>query len=245
LVTAPLDSMTYLQPLLLLFLVCTAVGLIRLRHCKGRRFAAFALAALFLFSWPPVEWLISRPLEAWYPVRPLPASDADAIVVLDSSVSPPTYERPFPLPDFDTYSRTRFAAWLYQHWKPLPVLAVAGDGGGGPSMRELLMASGVPDAQIWMEERSHSTYENALYGGRILRLHGIRRIGLVVEARSMVRAAACFRKQGFEVVAAPSDFREWDPASDEVLPSWKAIKGNEITAHEVLGLLWYRIHGWV
>ncbi|MGA7235008.1 MAG: YdcF family protein [Bryobacteraceae bacterium] len=237
--------MTYQQPLLLLFLLCVAVGLIRLKHCNGRRFAIVALVALFLFSWPPVEWLISRPLETWYPVRPLPPAGADAIVVLDSSVAPPTYERPFPLPDFDTYTRTRFAAWLYRHWKPLPVLAVAGSGDGGPAMRDLLIASGVPETQIWMEQRSHTTYENALYGGQILRQHGIGRIALVVEARSMVRAAACFRKQGFEVVPAPSDFREWDPVSDEVLPSWKAIRGNEITAHEVLGLLWYRLHGWV
>jgi uncharacterized SAM-binding protein YcdF (DUF218 family) len=239
------NSLSYQQPILLLFLACMAAGLIRLKHCKGRGLAVLALVGFFLFSWPPAEWLISRPLEARYPVQALPPGGADAIVVLDSSVSPPIYERPFALPDFDTYSRTRFAAWLYQHWKPMPVLAVAGDGGGGPSMRELLMASGVPESQIWMEERSRSTYENALYGGRILRLHAIKRIALVVEARSMVRAAACFRKQGFEVVAAPNDFREWGPLSDEMLPSWKAIKGNEITAHEVLGLLWYRIHGWV
>jgi uncharacterized SAM-binding protein YcdF (DUF218 family) len=163
-----------------------------------------SLAALFLFTWPPVEWLISRPLEAWYPIRPLPPAEADAIVVLNSKVSTPIYERPFPLPDFDTYSRTRFAAWLHQHWKPLPVLAVAGAGGGAPAMCELLTSSGVPDTQIWVEERSRSTYENALYGGRILREHAIGRIALVVDARSMVRAAACFRKQGFEVVAAPA-----------------------------------------
>ena len=61
----------------------------------------------------------------------------------------------------------------------------------------------------------------------------------------MYRAAACFRKQGLVVVPAPSDFREFLPLSDEVLPSWKAIEGNEITAHEALGFLWYRIRGWV
>ena len=242
---APLNSITYQQLLLLLFLACAAAGVIRLRHCKGKRFLICALVGLFLFTWPPVEWLISRPLEGWYPIRPLPPSEADAIVVLNSSVSPPTYERPFRLPDADTYSRTRFAAWLHQHWKPLPVLAIGGADGGAPSMRDLLMTSGVPDSHIWMEGRSRSTHENALYGGRILREHGVGRIALVVEARSMVRASASFRKQGFEVVAAPSDFREWGPVSDELLPSWKAIKGNETTAHEVLGLLWYRLHGWI
>jgi uncharacterized SAM-binding protein YcdF (DUF218 family) len=112
-------------------------------------------------------------------------------------------------------------------------------------MRELLVASGGPDLRIWTEERSRSTYENALYGASILRLHGISRIALVVEAQSMVRAAACFRKQGIVVVPAPSDFREFGPLVDEALPSWKAIERNEITAHEVLGLLWYRIRGWV
>jgi uncharacterized SAM-binding protein YcdF (DUF218 family) len=240
-----LNSITYQQPFLLFFLACATAGVIRLRPCKGKRFLICALVGLFLFSWPPVEWLISRPIEARYPIRPLPPGEADAIVVLNSSVSPPIYERPFPLPDADTYARTRFAAWLYQHWKTLPVLAIAGADGGAPAMRDLLMTSGVADTQIWLEERSRSTYENALYGGRILRQHGIDRIALVVDARSMVRAAACFRKQGFAVVAAPSDFREWGPVSDEALPSWKAIRGNDITAHEVLGLLWYWLHGWV
>jgi uncharacterized SAM-binding protein YcdF (DUF218 family) len=112
-------------------------------------------------------------------------------------------------------------------------------------MRELLVASGVPETMIWTEELSRSTHENALYGTRVLRLHGISRIALVVEAQSMVRAAACFRKEGIVVVPAPSDFREFGPLADEVLPSWKAIKRNEISAHELLGLLWYRIRGWV
>lgn len=237
--------MTYQQPVLFLFLAFSAFGLVRLRRCKGWGLAALGFLGLLLVSWPPMEWVISQSLEAWYPVRPLPVSDADAIVVLASTVHNPTYERPFPLPDKYTYGRIRFAAWLYQHWKPLPVLVCGGPNQGGSTMRELLIASGVPETRIWTEERSRSTYENALYGARILRLHGISRIALVVEAQSMVRAAACFRKQGLFVVAAPDEFREFGPLSNEMLPSWQAIERNEITAHEVLGLLWYRIRGWV
>jgi uncharacterized SAM-binding protein YcdF (DUF218 family) len=232
--------MTYQQPVLFLFLAFSAFGLVRLRRCKGWGLAALGFIGLLLISWP----VISQSLEARYPVRPLPASDADAIVVLASTVHSPTYERPYPLPDKYTYGRTRFAAWLYRRWKPLPILACGGRK-GGPTMRELLIASGVPDARIWTEERSRSTYENALYGAGILRLHGIGRIALVVEAQSMTRAAACFRKQGFVVVSAPSEFREFGPLSNELLPSWQAIERNEITAHEWLGFLWYRIRGWV
>ena len=58
---------------------------------------------------------------------------------------------------------------------------------------------------IWTEERSRSTHENAVFGAEILRQHEIGRIALVIEARSMLRAESCFRKQGITVVAAPCE----------------------------------------
>lgn len=112
-------------------------------------------------------------------------------------------------------------------------------------MREALLTAGVPDSSIWTEERSRSTYDNALYGAEVLRRHGVARIALVVEAQSMLRAAACFRKQGIAVVPAPSDFRQLGATSDEVFLSWKAVRRNETTLHEALGLLWYKLHGWI
>jgi uncharacterized SAM-binding protein YcdF (DUF218 family) len=246
--------MSYTEPLLSLLVVLSLLGVVRLPKCKGKTLSAGGLLGLLLVSWPPVDWLLSRPLEMWFPVRPLPASPADAIVVLSSAVYTPQYERPFPLPDQNTYTRCRVGAWLYQHWRPLPVLACGGRGtgraeGGAPafaaSMRAVLSAAGVPDSSIWTEERSRSTYENALYGAEILRSHGVARIVLVVEAQSMVRAAACFRKQGIAVVPAPSDFRQLGTFSEEACLSWRAVRRNEITLHETLGLLWYWLHGWI
>lgn len=242
--------MNYTEPLLSVVFVVGMIGAFSLPRCRGRKLVILALAGLLLISWPPVEWLFSRPLEAWYPVQPVPPATADAIVVLSSAVDAPHYERPFPLPDHDTYSRCRSAAWLYHHWKALPVLACGGGAKGrnpalAVSMREVLVSVGVPDLSIWTEERSRSTYENALYGAEILRSRGIARIVLIVEAQSMVRAAACFRKQGITVVPAPSGFRQWGPVSEEAFLSWKAIRGNELTLHEVLGLLWYKLHGWI
>lgn len=238
-------AMTYQQPLLLFFLLATAAGLVHLRRGGRAKAAVVAWSTLLLFTWPPMEWVISRSLESAYLVQPIPSADANAIVVLASGVHPPIFERPFPLPDQETYSRTRFAGWLYQHWKPLPVVVCGGVGYGGPEMRAILVAAGVPDNQIWAEQQSRTTYENALYGSGILRSHHIQRIALVVEAQSMMRAAACFRKQGMIVVPAPSEFREFGPLMDELLPSGKSIIRNEITAHELLGLVWYRIRGWV
>lgn len=112
-------------------------------------------------------------------------------------------------------------------------------------MRQLLQEAGVPEAMIWTEQRSRSTYENAVYGAEILRQHGIGKIALVTEARSMLRAELCFRKQRITVVPAPCEFREFESPLDEFTPSWKAISSNEETLHETAGLAWYWLRGWI
>jgi uncharacterized SAM-binding protein YcdF (DUF218 family) len=112
-------------------------------------------------------------------------------------------------------------------------------------MRVLLQQAGVPDEKIWTEERSRTTHENALFGAEVLRRHAITAIALVVDASSMLRAEACFRKAGITVVAAPSEFREFGPLRGELLPNWEAIRRNEITLHESLGLAWYWLHNWI
>lgn len=242
--------MSYTEPLLSVVFIVALIGALRLPRCRGKKWVIAGLLGFLLVSWPPIAWLATRPLEAWYPIRPLPPAPADAIVVFSSSVDTPHYERPFPLAGQDTYSRCRFAAWLYQHWKPLPILASGGGAKGrapayAASMRDILVSVGVPDSSVWTEERSGTTRENALYSVEILKGHGIDRIVLVVEAQSMARAAACFRKEGITVVPAPSDFTQLDPLREEIFLGWKAVRVNEITLHEVLGLVWYKLHGWI
>jgi uncharacterized SAM-binding protein YcdF (DUF218 family) len=238
--------MTYTEPLLSLVLLTGLAGLVRLRRGKGKRLILASLVLLALISWPPFDWLLSLPLEGRYPIRPLPRTPApEAIVVQPAAVSPPIFERPYPLPDHQTYQRCEFAAWLHKQWPSALVLAT----GGGPAtdaMREHLRRAGVPDERIRMERVSLTTYWSAFYSARILRERGIRRMALVVDAQSMPRAAACFRKQGFEVIPAPSEIRApGEPWLQEILPSWKSIQRNEVLLHELLGLAWYRLRGWI
>jgi uncharacterized SAM-binding protein YcdF (DUF218 family) len=112
-------------------------------------------------------------------------------------------------------------------------------------MHDLLQDGGIPGSMIWTEERSRSTYENAVYGAAILRGRGIRTIALVVEARSMPRAAACFKRQGMVVIPAPSSFDEAPDSIDDFLPDWRAVGRNEVTLHELVGSAWYTIRGWM
>ena len=94
--------MSYLQPLILLCLAVSAAGWLRLESSKGKALVAAGLAGLFLISWPPAEWLFSRPLEWAVPARAALAPPPQAIVVLGGGISPPEYERPYPLADRDT-----------------------------------------------------------------------------------------------------------------------------------------------
>lgn len=242
--------MTYTEPLLATFLALAFVAHAFLRGAKRNLFLSLGMAGLFAVAWPPADWLLSRPLEARYPVRPFASLPVQAIVVLSSAVQPAHFERPFALPGDETYERCQYAAWIHQHLPETPLLVCGGiqSGDSQPDaavMRQLLEQAGVPSESIWSEDRSRSTYENALFGSRILKSKQIEKIALVVDATSMPRAEACFRKQGIDVVPAPCRFRQFGPLGEELWPSWKAIRQNEATLHEALAYVWYWLRGWV
>jgi uncharacterized SAM-binding protein YcdF (DUF218 family) len=98
---------------------------------------------------------------------------------------------------------------------------------------------------IWTEDRSRSTHENAVYGSEVLHKHGVSRAALIVEASSMPRAAASFRKAGITVVPAPIRFTRLHLELSDVVPDWQAIALNGETLHELIGLFWYRLRGWI
>lgn len=245
--------MTYIQPVFPVLLFLAAVALIRYWRSSTppkARLLVLAIAALFLVSWPPMAILVSRTLEARYPPRMVPTDSADAIVVLASAVYPPCPPIPTPRLGSDTFERCQYAAWLHTHWRPLPVLACGGTDAVGPpyasTMRDALEREGVPPPAIWLEDRSRSTHENAVFGAALLQKRGIRKIVLVTDAYHMLRSAECFRKQGIIVVPAACGYRSYQGFHlVQLLPGWEPIAWNEDVAHESLGLLWYWIRGWV
>lgn len=242
-------AFSYTQPILLILLPCAFAGLWPRRWKRTPWLLLLALVGLVLVTVPAADWFISRPLESRYRVRPFNATPPpQAIVVLAGSVDPAHFERPYELLGYDTFERCQHGAWLYQKLHA-PLLLCGGlqpsTGPAAAAMRRFMVAQGIPDAMIWTEEKSRNTYENALYGAEILRSHQVSRVALVVEAKGMLRAEACFRKQAIDVIPAPSRFRELGPWPDEILPSWHAVRNNEDTLHESLGLLWYWMHGYI
>jgi uncharacterized SAM-binding protein YcdF (DUF218 family) len=244
--------MTYIEPALPLLLMLGSIGVVRAWRGSGnpRRpwLETIGFVGIYVLTTGVGAWVLSRPLEIGYSHDPRPAETADAIVVLAGAVEQPSPGQPYPLAGQDTYRRVQHAVWLFRHWKGLPILA----SGGGPKdlahaevMRRILAAEGIPPHMIWTESRSANTHESALYASEILRAHNVSRIVVVTEATSMPRATGSFRRYGFDPRPAPADFNRLTGKLTDFLPSWQSLRSNSETIHELVGLMWYRLRGWV
>jgi uncharacterized SAM-binding protein YcdF (DUF218 family) len=148
--------------------------------------------------------------------------------------------------------RTIHAADVYRQAKPCLLLVTGGkqdpeNEGVTPAdgMAELLRKLGVPERDLVLETNSRNTHENAVESSKILQERGIKRIVLVTDARHMVRAAACFRKQGFDVVPSGCDYRAttWVTSISVFVPDGSGLAALQDVTHEWAGLVWYRFRG--
>jgi uncharacterized SAM-binding protein YcdF (DUF218 family) len=243
-----LAGVTYLEPALPLLLLLGIVDVVRAWARSDARhrpwLETFVVGGLLFLSMNAGAWLLSRPLESGYSYDPMPHDSADAMVVLAGAVSRPSSIRPYALPAADTYRRVRRAAWLFRYWKPLPIL-VSGNGLDAEVMRHVLESEGVPRAMIWLEWRGRNTHESAIYCSEVLRARGVTRIVMVVEASGMPRAVRSFEKFGLQVVPCPVRHTQLTWEWSDVWPEWRAIESNGETMHELGGLVWYKLRGWI
>jgi len=111
--------------------------------------------------------------------------------------------------------------------------------------RDLLIAMGVADSRIAMEERSRNTCENAIESLAAIKPQPVDRWLLVTSASHMPRAMGCFRAAGFDVIPYPVDFRSRGNA-DLFRPAASIAIGlstADLAAHEWIGLATYRLMG--
>src|SRR5487761_1318288 len=238
-----------LQPytLLSLMLAVACANLWRQRReTPGRLWAVAApLALLLLISTPAASYLAFATLEwRFEPLTQLPEGN-QAIVVLGGWSMPADIRRPHPMLGADSIDRCLHAAELY-HRGGGPCLILVSGGQAepekdqppvGPLMKELLAELGVAPADVLVEDRSSSTYENARECQKILAQRHIERVTLVAKASDMLRASWCFRRVGCQVTPAPCDFKagKFDASLSSFLPSARAATGSGDVAHEWLG----------
>lgn len=120
-------------------------------------------------------------------------------------------------------------------------------------IRKYLVGIGIPPEDILIETESRNTYENAVECRKIINglpgsdLH--EPVLLITSASHMRRAAGCFRKQGINVVPYSTTKRtERGRAvfhSEKILPDPTALAAWKNINHEWVGLLVYKLKGYL
>jgi len=209
---------------------------------------AAAIGWSTLWSLPLVSDALRTGLERTIPsvaVQELPR--ADAIVVLAGGGGYARMDREgVELDDLHDSSRIGAGARAWFAGRA-PVVILSG-GVGPPRHREadnmarVITRLGVPSSSLLLEDRSHSTRENAAYTARLARAHGIRRVVLVTSAIHMPRASLLFRQAGLDVtpLAVPERPRR-DEWRERWLPSRSALWRSGRAFKEYAGLIGARV----
>lgn len=231
-------------------LVILLIGLLLLKHKPGPARIILWLGFIlgYLLSTPLVSELLQQSLQS-YPAltkTQIEQSNAQAIVILTAGRYKDAAEYGGETVDNESLARARYGAYLHRLTN-LPVVVSGGHvlSNKGKSLAKLMANAlesdfGVHD--IWLEDKSRNTAENAELTEKLLNKKGITTILLVAHATDMPRAAAIFRRVGVKVIPAPTLFTGLGSTSLFLfLPSATAIEGSYHALYEMVGYLWYAI----
>ncbi len=221
-----------------------------------RRFAFCTVLLLLLTATPILSTTYIALLETRYPpFTPAPSSKFDAVVVLAGGVFQKGSLRPADETSDASRQRTACGAELWLNGLAPTLLLTGGDAtvlrSGPPESREMkrwALRLGVPESVIQVEEKSRTTYENAVQTKAVL---GSGHILLVTAAYHLPRAVGLFEKQGFVVTPVACGYESrhqpqqaWEQKTVfDFLPTARALLLTTQTIDEVAGILVYWITG--
>ena len=242
-----IESMIF-PPGVFLFLLAVGVLLLNKSPVFGKSALWVGLIIFYLFSTPFISSHLINQLETY------PALDtnkignygAGVIVVLAGERYRNAKEYGGDTVGKYTLLRCRYGAFL-QRKTGLPILVSGGlvlDKGGASlaQMMAELLREDFHAGEVWLEDKSRTTGENALFSEKFLAQKKIDTAYLVTQAWHMPRSVAAFEKAGLKVVPAPTAFEGGKPFKFlDVLPSANAINISRFALHEMVGALWYKI----
>lgn len=206
---------------------------------------------------------LARSLESRYkPSAQIPTGPV--IVLLGGGTESGDYPRPITEVN-SAGDRVLYTAWLYKQ-QAAPYILLSGgnlefsearESTPAQDMVNILALMNIPQEVLWIQDRSQNTQEDALYSAEYLRDKGIDEIILVTSAMHMPRAVALFEQQGLKVIPAPTDFtitdKGWEDLTSfkfkqiliNILPNASSLALTTNVLKEHLGMLVYRMHGWI
>lgn len=228
---------------------------------RGLRRACYGLGLAVLLvcgNGCVVRELTVRLESAYTPPNPLPT--ADAIVVLSGGIRAATPPRPT-MEVNEAGDRVLYGAELFRRGKA-PQIIVTGDVGPGTfgrrpeaeDMAELMRMIGIPGSAIVLETAAQNTHEHGVNLCPMFASRNIHRVLLVTTATHMPRSMGVFLRScpGVDYIPAPTDFRvtygppaPWYRLVVDALPTPQSLNDFTSVSHEYLGMLYYRLRGWI
>ncbi len=253
----------FLYPLGVLALLLLAILLFWKRPRVAKSILIAAIIILFLSGNRYVASAVTRSLERKYLPEEI-TLPIDSIVILGGGTEPAIDPR-HSVEVNAAGDRVVYGAILSRQFPEATVIVSGGDidfldlASSSPAddMVSLLKLMGISGENILVQGESQNTYEDALYTCAVLKENGLQKTLLVTSATHMPRSVAVFRKQGCDVIAAPTDFtvteaawqKLWHPNVEEFLinliPSHSNLSTLTKSIKEYIGISVYRIKGYL
>jgi uncharacterized SAM-binding protein YcdF (DUF218 family) len=245
-----------LFPVGLVFLLCLLTAWFAFR--KGARLAGLlallAATLLYVAANPRISNRLLLGLESRYPPA-LENPQVAAIVLLGGGMAPMSAPRVYPETNA-AGDRLLHAARLWKQGRAPIVVATGGyisfisNATGSEAeiyVKALKDLFDLPDSALRAVPGTTTTADDAVRTEALFVAQGLEKeILLVTSASHMERAAATFRKRGFTVHPAPTDFlseTETPFKAFQLLPTAGALNATGVALHEYLGLWAYRVMG--
>lgn len=248
-----------LYPTSIALLLLVGALLFHRRRVLARVCLGLGLAVLAVCGNGWVVHSMVRSLE-WEHLPPDPVPNADAILVLSGGIHARSAPRPT-VEVSEAGDRVLYGAELFRRGHA-PQIVSTGDVGPGTigrrpeaeDMADLMVMVGVPRSAIVLETKARNTHDHAVNLCPMFAERQIRRVLLVTSAIHMRRSLGVFRHScpAVEYIPAPTDFR----AIQRVPAPWYRVVAGFIptpynmvdftdATHEYLGMLYYRLRGWL
>jgi len=239
--------------LLALVLLGRAAATSGVRRRWGLRALGLALFVLLIQGWEPLPDALLRHLEDPYTRTPSAQElqSYHGVVVLGGALEPSqVWEGRSQFALNDSGERMVAPLVLLRQKPDLQLLFTGGEGdlldkGLSEAARAQIFyeSLGLPPARLLFEDRSRTTYENAILSAKVAGIDPTQPWLLVTSAWHMRRSVATFQKAGWNVTPYAVDFTT---GSATPWTAYSLVRGSRkwaLLLHEWLGLLAYRLAG--
>jgi uncharacterized SAM-binding protein YcdF (DUF218 family) len=245
----------FLGPEVFIFIIliasCFAVWM-RQGHRFARGTLFLVLVLYYGFTTRPLTHALLEPLETYHrPPVSMPVQQDAIVIFIGSPKVQPYTVRPTIVGTRDASLLLCGLAYIHAGSAPKVVLTgrVSGEvnhtTAGAVVLQEWAALLGYPRESLIIEHQTEATHDRAQAVKQLLGRES--RILLLDSAMHLPRSAAAFQKAGFTVTPIPCDYEmstdSWNLS--DFVPQGKHLRGSSAAVHEYLGLLTYRLRGFI